>query len=1444
MTNRGHATADGPATQPHATGRDLFDLVPFHDVRPVGTVGGWWEATGPQPAFLLVARDRMGNQGEDPHGALPTGWVHLTAEIAMPDPQDGIARLYFDHGAGFSDADRLPLFRTAGGRLRGVVPVPAGLRALRLDPLDQAGPFRLGPVRLRRIARPDAAARLLLAFLGRLGTGRPGLRIAARKALALWRGGGLGALRKRFAAKLLTFEGQPVLAPAATGDHLYARWIAENETSARQLDPAPPPAQRPDPRLSLLLVAEPGRAAALARTIESLRAQTFGPWECLVWLGPEAPPGTLPAADPRFVAVPNEAPTGEASNRAAALAVLAEAAAGGHLAVLRPGDVLPPTALEAVAAALAALPAPDILYTDEDVLPPGGARRDPALKPEWSPELLSAYDYFGSLTLLRRDLVREAGGFAPAMGPAAEWDLHLRAAAASRHIRRLPGILCHREPPNLQDRPRPDDPAAAFHRAAIRAHWARQGIAAQIETQPDGTQRSTWEIAEPPLVSIVIPTRDKPDLLRVCAEGLLRRTDYPRLEVILVDNLSADPATAALYEELLADARVRILRFEQPFNYSAACNAGARAAQGELLLFLNNDIEVTTPGWLAELVRFAQRPGVGVVGTRLVYPDGGLQHAGVVVGMHLCGLVFRGAAPGHWGPLGSPDVPRNWLAVMGACQMVRREVFDRTGSFDEDYRIANSDIALALQAWRAGWRTAYTPFAALTHHEGATRGHSNPPPDLARTAADIRALGFTEDPYWHPGLSALHGIPTLRVGADPSGSVGLRQDSARLLAPYPAPTRLDLFDDAAVAEAAGLPREAILWDPVLPAGIDGPWTAARWCIDLLRRRADLRERFPRALSEGAAGGFAKWLLGEGQAVFRLPDAACGHLRACFAASPVARVRQAVLVAQDLRAHDLREAIPLGFTPAGRHDLARWLFRTGRDAGRLRDEEIWWFLLECAEDPARELVRTFLFTPDWQRWFPDGLTVFGRRALARWLRLSYRIEGDWTDPAGWPVDLSPAEQVRLAWQAREAWRRRFPLALQDPAQAAALLAWLADPEAALPEEVRDWCAALAPGLPASSLAAAELTAPGVNIIGHFCYPSGLRTSVEALADGLRGQGFGLALRDVPANLSHDDPNQAAFTGLEPFGTTIIHVQPEPFFERAYALAGLHERQPRTHRVGYWYWEFDQVPAEWAAAGALVDELWAATAFVADALRDRFALPVFTLPPGIRLAPFSRRPRSHFGVPEGKYAFLFAFHMMSVMERKNPLGLIRAFQQAFSPDDAAVLVLKTTFGEDHPALLRELREAAAASGAAVLIIDRVFTQDETLSLMECCDAYVSLHRSEGFGLTMAEAMLLGKPTIATGYSGNTDFMDASNSLLVDHRLVRLERAVPPYEAGLRWAEPDEAHAAALLRRVFDQRDWAAALGAKARQDLAARMSVEAAGRRMAERLRAIRRQRAGG
>ncbi len=358
--------------------------------------------------------------------------------------------------------------------------------------------------------------------------------------------------------------------------------------------------------------------------------------------------------------------------------------------------------------------------------------------------------------------------------------------------------------------------------------------------------------------------------------------------------------------------------------------------------------------------------------------------------------------------------------------------------------------------------------------------------------------------------------------------------------------------------------------------------------------------------------------------------------------------------------------------------------------------------------------------------------------------------------------------------------------------------------------------------------------GVNLIGFFRYISGLQQAGQGVADALATAGVPLSLRDVPTRTNRDGRRRDHFAGLEPHPVTVLNTGLDMPVPEAYRLAGLHPR-PGVYRVAVWWWELEEVPAEWRDRGRDVDEVWAPTRFIADALHV-LGKPVFPMLPAVRVPAFDPLPKAHLGLSADRFTFLFVFDMNSRLPRKNPVALIRAFRRAFRPDEPVELVVKvspqTAFFAEW---WRELRDAARQAG--VTLIDRNLSRGELLALMKAADAYASLHRSEGFGLTMAEAMLLGKPTIATGYSGNLDFMTPENSYLVEYTRTVIEDDTPPYPKGCVWAEPSVEHAAALLRRIYDYPDEARAKAERGRTDLLKLLSPEAAGARMKTRLGTI-------
>lgn len=434
---------------------------------------------------------------------------------------------------------------------------------------------------------------------------------------------------------------------------------------------------------------------------------------------------------------------------------------------------------------------------------------------------------------------------------------------------------------------------------------------------------------------------------------------------------------------------------------------------------------------------------------------------------------------------------------------------------------------------------------------------------------------------------------------------------------------------------------------------------------------------------------------------------------------------------------LRTLLPKGILPPWRRSLTRWMVRTARPAHGTSLSSILWFLAELEEDPACGTDELWLDSPALQARFPKAQVDPADR------------ERYWKHVAGYPR-MAPGVE-----RARQVATTGFSLPESHP--------------------------------------------EGVNLYGHFCYPSGLGEAAWQIRRGLEAAGIPVAARDMPAAIQHDIHDRDGMRGPETHPVTLHILPPEHQFHEIYARSMSH-RRPDARRAAVWYWELEKTPALWAQRSRHYDEIWAPTRFIRDSFAQVMPVPVRAVAPGVSLGPVADRDREWFGLPANAFIVLFAFDMCSVMERKNPLGLIRAYRRAFKPSDDALLVIKVTRGSFDPEGMALL--LAEQAKGQVLIIDRVMSRANAMAMINCCDTYASLHRSEGFGLTLAEAMLLGKPAVGTNYSGNLDFMTPEVSRLVDFRKVTIATDLPQYPKGVVWAEPDEDHAGSILKAIYDQ------------------------------------------
>lgn len=425
---------------------------------------------------------------------------------------------------------------------------------------------------------------------------------------------------------------------------------------------------------------------------------------------------------------------GESAGRARALA----AAAGRWVTFLRAGERLLPEWLDAVRSE------GDVVYGDSMVLDSDATESTRRLlRPGWSPELLLGFPYLGSGTAIRRDLA-VAVGLRAELGDADVQDFWLRAVERTAAIRHVPKVLCAEI-----------DPAGAVSSAApeaIRQALERRATPGSVE--PLAGSPGLFRIRRrfrPGLVSIIVPTRDRLDLLRPCIESIERHSSVP-YEILIVDNQSRDPATLRYLEATPAT----VLRYPQEFNFAALNDFAAESARGEYLLFLNNDTEVRRPGWLEALLEYAALPEVGAVGAKLHHADGTIQHAGVVVHP---GPRIDHVASGQREPdlahAYFPKVACEVAAVTAACVMMRRDVFRRVGGFDPSLRVAYNDIDLCFRLRALGYSIVFTPFCEVTHYSCATRPPTVPLADAVLFRARWGGTAFDEDPYLVPVCRAL-----------------------------------------------------------------------------------------------------------------------------------------------------------------------------------------------------------------------------------------------------------------------------------------------------------------------------------------------------------------------------------------------------------------------------------------------------------------------------------------------------------------------------------------------------------------------------------------------------------------------------------------------------------------------------------------------------------------
>jgi tetratricopeptide (TPR) repeat protein/GT2 family glycosyltransferase len=663
----------------------------------------------------------------------------VLANAAIPDgpsPDAGSPQLKIDRPAIAGGSATAPV--RGDLQIAGSVAATAGIAAIEAFVDDALAAVVDRPKLADRAAAADGASALVAGEFEtrishrRLPPGRHRLRIAVRD--------GLGrATAVEFAVEA---EG-----PATTEGWLQVprRKIARAEIDL-QMRVLAGLAWRP--RFVLLLLA-PGDAAGIRqarRTLASLRIQAYPHWRAAVLAAGPARPRRLLGLLDGFADIADNVVVLPPEDECALSdpAVLGDAPAPALFGVLRAGDELGCDALLELALLAGLEPSTDFAYADDRRLDPATGTAKPWHKPQWSPDLLLSTNYIGRAWVASAELLRRSRATLGELGRFGIYDLVLRLTEAATKIRHAPRLLYEQgplgEPPRIEQR-------------ALRRALTRRGIAGTV--LPGGAP-GIYQVRRArrsrPLVSIIIPTCGRAGLIKTCIGSLRAKTAYRHYEILVIDNI---PAGQPGCKRWLHDNVDTVIDMPEPFNWARFNNAAAARAKGEYLLFLNDDTEITEPGWLDALLEHAQRPEVGVVGPLLLHADGTVQHAGMFLsparlwGEH----AFLHADGDATGPFGTMLTTRNVIAVTGACMLMRRHEFERFGGFDERHAVLNNDLDYCLRSWRGGRLTVFTPYARLIHHGRASIAGRSQDYDAAGFARRWRDLFLLGDPYYSPCLS-------------------------------------------------------------------------------------------------------------------------------------------------------------------------------------------------------------------------------------------------------------------------------------------------------------------------------------------------------------------------------------------------------------------------------------------------------------------------------------------------------------------------------------------------------------------------------------------------------------------------------------------------------------------------------------------------------------------
>ncbi|HBN0809935.1 TPA: glycosyltransferase family 2 protein [Escherichia coli] len=689
-----------------------------------------WASEGNDPYFILDL-EHLSQTGK--------GWYQFNLTLDCPTKQ-GLAKFYLDTGKGFNEFETVTLPYKKAVTASRLFYLDSPLVALRFDPLEQEGPFSVSQFEITAISDSQIEP-ALLARIQQEHQSYRNMELTKIKESISSESGSLSMDR------LVSLYNETFTLPSLD----YEEWIETVETPSLpdkgDVKVILETMQKP-PLISVVMPVYNPEEVYLRACIDSVLEQSYPYWELCI-ADDKSPKEHVQrvlreyeAKDPRVKVVYRQqnGHISAASNSALQIAI------GEFVALLDHDDALPEHALLFMAQTIHSQPNARILYSDEDKLNAKGERFEPHFKSDWNPDLFFSQNYVSHLGVYHHDLLKKISGFRLGVEGSQDQDLLLRCLphVQADQIVHIPRVLYHWRTVEGSTALASGEKSYTTDAGikALQDYFATRQPGVKVEAgRVPNTYRVCYPIPEPaPLVSLLIPTRDRRSLTETAVRSILEKSTYTNYEILILDNGSVEADTLEFFSQIQEeDHRVKVLAYDYPFNYSAINNFGARHAKGTIIGLINNDIEVINPEWLTEMVSHSLRPEIGCVGAKLYYPNDTLQHGGVILGIG--GVAnhshkhFSRTHPGYFARL---VCTQNYSAVTAACLLIRKEIFDAVEGLDEEnLKVAFNDVDFCLKVREAGYRNLWTPYAELYHYESISRGIEDSPEKIARFTGEV-----------------------------------------------------------------------------------------------------------------------------------------------------------------------------------------------------------------------------------------------------------------------------------------------------------------------------------------------------------------------------------------------------------------------------------------------------------------------------------------------------------------------------------------------------------------------------------------------------------------------------------------------------------------------------------------------------------------------------------